>query len=47
MNAEVGLCLNLKVTPVMAAGVADRLSDLEDNVKLINDAPPKPDPRGS
>ena len=30
----------------MAVGITDRLWELEDIVKLIDDAPPKPDPRG-
>ncbi len=36
----------LRVTPAMAAGVTGRLWELEDIVKLIDDAAPKPSPRG-
>ncbi len=37
---------SLRVTPAMAAGVTGRLWELEDIVKLIDDAAPKPGPRG-
>ena len=37
---------SLKVTPAMAAGVTDRLWDIEDIVKLIEDAEPAPKKRG-
>jgi IS1 family transposase len=33
---------SLKVTPAMAAGVTDKLLEMEDIVKLINDVAPKP-----
>ncbi len=36
----------LRVTPAMAAGVTDRLWELENIVKLIDDAAPKPGSRG-
>ena len=36
----------LKVTPAMEAGVTDRLWSIEDVVKLVEDAAPKPGPRG-
>lgn len=35
-----------KLTPAMAAGVTDRLWDIEDIVKVIDEAAPKPGPRG-
>ena len=34
------------VSPAMAAGVTDRLWDIEDIVRLIDEAAPKPGPRG-
>ncbi|MDE0149816.1 MAG: IS1 family transposase [Rhodospirillaceae bacterium] len=34
------------ISPAMAAGVRDRLWDIEDIVRLIEDAAPKPGPRG-
>lgn len=36
----------LRVTPAMAAGVSDRLWEIGDIVKLIEDAEPAPKPRG-
>ena len=36
----------LKVTPAMAAGVTDRLWEISDIVQLVEDAAPKPGPRG-
>jgi len=36
----------LKVTPAMEAGVTERLWSIEDIVKLVEDAAPKPGPRG-
>lgn len=36
----------LKVTPAMAAGVSDRLWDVEDIVKLVDEAAPEPKKRG-
>ena len=36
----------LRVTPAMAAGLADRLWTLEDVAKMIEAAAPKPGPRG-
>lgn len=35
-----------KLTPAMAAGVTDRLWDIEDIVKLVDDAAPEPKKRG-
>ncbi len=37
---------SLRVTPAMAAGVTERLWDMTDIVKLIDDVAPKPVPRG-
>ena len=37
---------SLRVTPAMAAGVTDRLWDVEDIVRLVDEAAPKPGPRG-
>ena len=37
---------SLRVTPAMAAGVTDRLWEIADIVKLIEDAAPTPGPRG-
>ena len=37
---------SLKITPAMAAGVTDRLWDIEDIVKLIDEAAPAPKKRG-
>ena len=37
---------SLRVTPAMAAGVTDRLWDIEDIVRLVDEAAPKPKPRG-
>ncbi len=37
---------SLRVTPAMAAGVTDRLWDVEDIVRLVKEATPKPRPRG-
>ena len=37
---------SLRITPAMAAGVTDRLWDVEDIVRLIDEAAPKPGPRG-
>lgn len=37
---------SLRVTPAMAAGVMDRLWDVEDIVRLVDEAAPKPGPRG-
>jgi IS1 family transposase len=36
----------LRVTPAMAAGVTDRLWDISDIVKLVEEAEPAPKPRG-
>ncbi len=36
----------LKVTPAMEAGLTDRLWDIEDIVKLVDDAEPAPKKRG-
>lgn len=36
-----------KLTPAMAAGVTDRLWDIEDIIRLIDEAAPKPGPRGA
>ena len=36
----------LKVTPAMAAGVTERLWEIEDIVRLVEKAAPKPGPRG-
>ncbi len=37
---------SLRVTPAMEAGVTKRLWDVEDIVRLIDEAAPKPGPRG-
>jgi len=37
---------SLRVTPAMSAGVTDRLWDIEDIVKVLEDWEPKPGPRG-
>ena len=37
---------SLKITPAMAAGVTDKLWEIGDIVQLIEDAAPKPGPRG-
>jgi hypothetical protein len=37
----------LRMSPAMAAGVADRLWDIGDIVKLVEDAEPKPAKRGA
>ncbi len=37
---------SLRVTPAMAAGVTDRLWGVEDIVRLVDEAAPKPGPRG-
>lgn len=42
----VRLHKTLRVTPAMAAGVSDRLWEIGDIVKLIEDAEPAPKPRG-
>ena len=34
------------ISPAMAAGVTDRLWDIEDIVRLVDEAAPKPGPRG-
>ncbi|MCY4384577.1 MAG: IS1 family transposase [Nitrospinae bacterium] len=34
------------ITPAMAAGVTERFGDIEDIVRLVNEARPKPGPRG-
>ena len=34
------------ISPAMAAGVTDRLWDIEDIVRLVDEAAPKPNPRG-
>ena len=36
----------LRVTPAMAAGVTDRLWSVEDIAALVEEAAPKPGPRG-
>ena len=36
---------SLRVSPAMAAGVTDRLWDVEDIVRLMEEAAPKPGPR--
>ena len=36
---------SLRVTPAMAAGVTDRLWDVEDILRLVEEAAPKPGPR--
>ena len=38
---------SLRVTPAMEAGVTDRLWDIEDIVRLVDEAAPKPKPRGA
>ena len=38
---------SLRVTPAMEAGVTDRLWDIEDIVQLVDEAAPKPKPRGA
>ncbi len=37
----------LRMTPAMAAGVSDRLCEIGDIVKLVEDAEAKPGKRGS
>ena len=37
----------VRMAPAMAAGISDRLWDMSDIVKLIDDAAPKPGRRGS
>ncbi len=37
----------LRMSPAMAAGVSDRLWEIGDIVKLVEDAEPKPSKRGS
>lgn len=36
----------LRVTPAMAAGVTDKLMSMEDIAQMVEDAAPKPGPRG-
>jgi hypothetical protein len=42
----VKLHSTLRVTPAMAAGVSDRLWEITDIAKLVEDAEPAPKPRG-
>ena len=37
---------SLRVTPTMAAGVVDRLWDIDDIIRIVDEAAPKPAPRG-
>lgn len=37
---------SLRITPAMAAGVTERLWEIVDIVRLVEDAAPKPGPRG-
>jgi hypothetical protein len=36
----------LRMSPAMAAGISDRLWEIGDIVKLVEDADPKPEKRG-
>ena len=45
-NNFVRIHSTLRMTPAMAAGVSDRLWEIGDIVKLVEDAEPKPSKRG-